>query len=141
LHAFGVPRVKPEEIEERVVREVPNVWPKIGSTERLQLLEYVGTHGLTEQLQEVASPLNVVCVMGNAPEWVVPADVISPKWQATSSPLLPPRQRPKVEGLSAEGRLVWDRWCGLQTLHNVLSAVVTAARALPVEQRRAAAKQ
>lgn len=139
MQALSIPTVAPDEVQDRITEDFADVWARLDDTAKLDLINYVGARKLTEQLEVVAADLEVVRVDDPQVGWATPDTVLSPRWLALRPPGLPPKTLPKVDGLTPSGRAVWEQWCGIRQLDDVLRSVVDSADALAEKRKPNAA--
>lgn len=141
LPLLGVTPVDGEELSRRLMKEFSSIWPRIGSRDRIQLLQHIGNRqALVDALKRTAQSLDVVLVDAKPP-WVLPDRVVSSVLLRTKPPLLDQNQKPAVpEGLQAVGT-VWDAWCGIKDLETLGKATCEKAAALPSDRRQNAGRQ
>ena len=137
LEVSGVPRCSTESLDDRLVERFPEIWSKIGSGERLQVLGYVGSRELGARLRETATSLDVVQVAARTPRWTLPARILTPRWAETRPPHIPAETQPLLKDVPETVRAIWNDWCGVRSFADVLAVVLAEAERLG--DRRAAA--
>jgi len=125
LDAFGVPRRAASDIDGRLSLRFTELWPPLPSGDRLELLRYVGGHGLAERMRDQAVVLETALVATRPQRWVLPARVLQPTWQATEPPNVPLEQQPAMSGVAEAGHEVWQQWCGVRTFADVLAIALS----------------
>jgi hypothetical protein len=129
LRALNVPAVKSVDLLERVLANFAGVWTQLGSDARIDLLSWFARQKSTLPAQAVN--LDTVLVGEERGEWVRPGKVIAPRWVRSSPPSLPSARIPRTRGISSEVLQLWNEWCGICNLNDIVDAVVQATCELP----------
>lgn len=137
LEVFGASRCSAESLDNRLVERFADIWSKLGSGERLQLLGYVGDRELVARLRQTATSLDVVQVAARTPRWALPAGILTPRWAEMRPPHIPAEIQPLLKDVPETVRAVWNDWCGVRSFAAVL--VLALAGVERLGDRRAAA--
>ena len=144
LAILGVPKLDEQGIRQRIANNFGMLWPKLDDGQRLELLECVKTHELTDDLKAVATTLPTVRVSGppgSTSKWISPAAVIGPSWMKTKPPYVYPGMCTAIDNTSDSVRQVWDSWCAINCFELVAIRVVeSAAKTTPAAQSQAASQ-
>lgn len=121
------------ELDEALTQRFDGMWPSLNDSERFELLGYVAAREvLVERLGIVAPSLDVVKVESG--EWACPDGVLSPKWTSTQ----PPANRQilsKISDVSPHVLDLWNKWCGVNTIEQVVGCVIAYVKSVPAENR------
>ena len=138
LHAFCVQELTARDFEARLIEQFDAIWPSLPRADRLRVLSYVGTRGLTGQLAEKAAGLDTVLVISQPPVWKVPTAVISPRWNNSKPPHVAGESKPVTEAIPETVLGVWNEWCGVRTFGGVFALIMDGAVRTGLEKRGAA---
>ena len=139
LTAFRNSERTGSDMDDRLVQNFSEVWPKLDNKDRMHVLRYVGKRNLQERLTEQAKRLDAILVATRLPAWKEPEKVISPNWVETKPPHVPLENQAASKGIDGEVSNVWDAWCGMRTFGAVFSQVMAGAAQDGAERRNAAA--
>ena len=144
LAILGVPKLDDQGIRQRIANNFEMLWPKLDDGQRLELLECVKAHELTDDLRAVAKSLPTVRVSGaqrTTSKWISPDAVISPSWMKTKPPCVYPGMCAAIDGTSDSVRQVWDSWCAISCFESVAARVVESASKTATAAQSQAASQ
>jgi hypothetical protein len=130
LTILGVARFDDSRIRERIASNFSSVWPHLGDGLRMELLECVASHALTDDMKPVAVTLPTVRVCGakgSKGTWTPPTAVICPSWTRTAPPCVPRDMCANISGMSDLICQVWDSWCVINGFDSVAARVVDSA--------------
>jgi hypothetical protein len=130
LSILGVARFDDPRIRQWIASNFSSVWPQLADGLRLELLECVATHALTDDVKPVAVTLPTVRVCGakgSKGTWMPPTTVIRPSWTKTAPPCVSPETCAHISGVSDLICQVWDSWCTINGFDSVAALVVDAA--------------
>jgi hypothetical protein len=139
LRALGVQTIEASEFRSRVAADFGDIWSRLGTRARLELLAWLGENGGV--LPAGAPALEIVLVEAANGTWVPPSGVIAPSWASPTLPNVPARSIPRTAEVPQSVLRLWDRWCGLRDLKGVAAYVVGATSEVPREHWAEAAKR
>ncbi len=126
-------------MNERLCAHFVDLWPDLKNDDRFAVLKYIGSRqDLGEQLEEQTEGLDVVFVQVDKGRWAEPEDVLTPKWAQTDPPNLPSERLPKITDIDPDVQKLWNAWCGLAGISQVIEAVVQGTGAIPAAKRKKA---
>jgi len=141
LSAFGVKNIAQNDLDEIIVSDFADVWSKIISATRFQLLAYVGqSEKLIEELSDKILELDIACISIKEEEWCEPENIVAPFWRKTNPPLLPANMLISDECNDSFVQNVWNNWCGLNSAEKIINEVISAASDLEENKKKQGAK-
>ncbi len=127
---LGVAKLDESGLKQRISDNFGTIWPTLNDDLRLELLDRIHAHKLTEDLHQLAIELPTVQVrpiQGNESKWVCPTAIISPSWVNSKPPCVLPEACSDIASIEDSVISVWDSWCGINGFESVLNSVLSAA--------------
>ena len=135
LSALCINEILSDAIVRRVVHCFPDLWVRCrDKDDKFSILSYLSTKGLDEQLETVASSLDVVLVQDKKETWKKPELVFGPTLMLTEPPFLTEDEKPN-SSVSSAIKEVWDNWCGIRNFGEALSVLVEKAKCQKTVQK------
>ncbi|MGK5095556.1 hypothetical protein WDW89_26530 [Deltaproteobacteria bacterium TL4] len=121
LGLMDVKTLSIEETQERILDQFAQVWEQIITQKRLSLLRFISQWEPSEKLTSLLQNLDVVLVNFPDPNWVLPKNIISPKWfEKGVPPNIPDSNLPVIEKIDPKIIDLWNECCSLKTLEEVV---------------------
>ncbi len=138
LKLFQVHEFSAEDLDNLVVAKFAELWPKLPSNDRYQVLRYLNARRLGERLREHVKDLDVVQAAAQPMPWKQPGGMLAPRWAKTQPPYVGKDRYPLLQDVPPDVVDLWEVWCKLQSFKDVLGLVLEGVRKQPESREKAA---